>query len=115
MSQAAGRMRVASFNVQNLFERAVALVPSDWSKGRPALEAYARINRLLNRLVYTPADKAEIAELLRKLGLNKKDDGGKYAQLRQNRDDFLPGGRSGVGHGSRSSLMAAVIGSVGSS
>jgi hypothetical protein len=78
-------MRVASFNVENLFERASALVPSDWSKGRPALEAYAWINRLLNKLVYTPDDKTEIVQLLRKLGLNKKDDGGKYAHLRQNR------------------------------
>jgi hypothetical protein len=97
-------MRVASFNVENLFERAVALVPSDWSKGRPALEAYARINRLLNKLTYTNADKAEIVELLKKLGLNKKDDGGKYAQLRQNRGRLLT--RRKVGNGTRIEIVA---------
>jgi hypothetical protein len=36
-------MRIASFNVENLFERAKALVPSDSSKGKPALEAYDHI------------------------------------------------------------------------
>jgi endonuclease/exonuclease/phosphatase family metal-dependent hydrolase len=97
-------MRVASFNVENLFERAKALVPSDWSKGRPALEAYDRINRLLNKKQYTAEDKAEIKELLKKLGLNKKDDGGAYAQLRQNRGRLLT--RRKVGNGTRIEIVA---------
>jgi endonuclease/exonuclease/phosphatase family metal-dependent hydrolase len=97
-------MRVASFNVENLFERAKALVPSDWSKGRPALEAYDRINRLLNKLVYTADDKAEIKELLRRLGLNKKDDGGTYARLRQNRGRLLK--RRKVGNATRIEIVA---------
>lgn len=75
-------MRIASYNDENLFERAKALAERDWEKGRPALEAYTRINTLLNEAVYTPADKSEIRNLLRKLGLAKKDDGGTFAQLR---------------------------------
>lgn len=109
-------MRVASFNVENLFERASALVPSDWSKGRPALEAYSRLNRLLNKLKYSDADKAEIVELLKKLGLNKRDDGGKYAQLRQNRGRLLV--RRKVGNSTRIEIVAegaAPPGSAGSS
>ena len=78
-------MRVASFNLENVFERAKALAGQDWDRGRPALEAYARINSLLNETVYTEADKREIRTLLRKLGLAKKDDGGPFALLRQNR------------------------------
>jgi endonuclease/exonuclease/phosphatase family metal-dependent hydrolase len=77
-------VRVASFNVENLFERAKALAEQDWEKGRPALEAYARINALLDKTVYSPSDKSEIRKLLRRLGLAKKDDGGTFAQLRQN-------------------------------
>ena len=97
-------MRIASFNVENLFERAKALVPSDWSKGKPALEAYYRIDLLLNKKVYSKEDKTEIAQLLRKLGLGKKDDGGPYAQLRQNRGRLLT--RRKVGNGTRIEIVA---------
>jgi hypothetical protein len=51
-----------------------------WEDGREILERYARINQLLNKTVYSPTDKAEIKDLLRKLGVAKKDDGGRYAQ-----------------------------------
>jgi hypothetical protein len=91
-------VRIASFNVENLYERAKALVPSDWSKGRPALEAYDRINRLLNKRVYSAEDKREIAKLLRTLGLAKRDDAGTYAQLRQNRGRLLKRRKVGNGH-----------------
>jgi hypothetical protein len=97
-------VRIASFNVENLFERAKALVPSDWSKGRPALEAYDRINRLLNKRVYSAEDKREIAKLLRTLGLAKRDDAGTYAQLRQNRGRLLK--RRKVGNGTRIEIVA---------
>jgi hypothetical protein len=97
-------VRIASLNVENLFERAKALKSSDWSKGRPALEAYDRINRLLNRQVYLTDDKKEIAKLLRALGLGKKDDGGTYAQLRQNRGRLLT--RKKVGNGTRIEIIA---------
>jgi len=81
-------MRVASFNVENLFDRAKAMKLA-WEDGREILERYARINQLLNKPVYTDEDKKEIKDLLRKLGLAKKDDGGKYALLRQIRGRLL--------------------------
>ncbi len=55
-------------------------------------------------MVYTADDKAEIAQILRKLGLNKKDDGGTYAQLRQNRGRLLT--RRKVGNGTRIEIVA---------
>ena len=61
----------------------------DWDDGRVVLERYARINQLLNKSVYTDEDKSEIKDLLRKLGLAKKDDGGRYAELRQVRGRLL--------------------------
>jgi endonuclease/exonuclease/phosphatase family metal-dependent hydrolase len=97
-------MRVASFNVENLFERAKALAQQDWDRGRPALEAYTRINALLNKTVYTEADKAAIRELLRKLGLAKTDDGGRFALLRQNRGRLLV--RRKTGSGTRLNIVA---------
>jgi endonuclease/exonuclease/phosphatase family metal-dependent hydrolase len=78
-------MRIASFNVENMFERAKALSFPTWDAGRPTLERHARINSLLNEPVYGPAEKTEIIALLKDLGLAKKDDGGRFAQLRQNR------------------------------
>jgi endonuclease/exonuclease/phosphatase family metal-dependent hydrolase len=78
-------MRIASFNVENLFDRVRAMDPEDRARGRPVLEAYAEINNLLGNTSYGEEDKTRIVELLNKLGLGKKDDGGAYAQLRQNR------------------------------
>jgi endonuclease/exonuclease/phosphatase family metal-dependent hydrolase len=81
-------LRIASFNVENLFDRARAMKLA-WKDGREILDRYARINQLLNKPVYTDEDKTEIKDLLRKLGLAKKDDGGKYAELRQIRGRLL--------------------------
>ncbi len=82
-------MRIASFNVENLFQRAKALDPEDWEAGRPALEQYARVNALLEEPVYTEQIKQEVATLLIALGLSEKDDGGEYAILRQNHDHLV--------------------------
>jgi len=88
-------MRIGSFNVESLFDRAIALSSSDWSQGRPILEAHARVNSLLNEPIYTDSVKAEILRLLRDLGVDKTDAGGKFARLRQNRGHLLKrsGGR----------------------
>lgn len=88
-------MRIASFNVENMFERAKALNLPTWEEGRPTLERHARINELLNTAVYGADDKAEIVKLLKELGLAKKDDGGEFAQLRQNRGHLLKRPQSG--------------------
>src|SRR5215472_1619012 len=82
-------MRVASFNVENLFERATALDQPTWSDGRRALELHALVNGLLNKKTYTQADKNAIVKALTELGLGKSDDGGKFAVLRQNRGHLL--------------------------
>jgi type I restriction enzyme R subunit len=81
-------VRVASFNVENLFERARAL-QLDWDEGRAILERYARINQLLNKPVYSDEDKSEIKELLRQLGLARSDVGARYAELLQVRGRLL--------------------------
>src|SRR5713101_7584113 len=82
-------MRLASFNLESLFDRAKALNQKTWAEGRPILEEVARLNELFAKPVYTPADKTKIVEALTKLGLAKKDDGGKFALLRQNHGKLL--------------------------
>jgi len=82
-------MRIASFNVENLFERAKAFNLQDKDAVRVVLEQYARINDLFNQPAYNKADKAEMVDLLAKLGLTERDDGGEFALLRQNRGRLL--------------------------
>ena len=82
-------MRVAAFNVENLFERAIALNLPTWEEGRRTLETQAEVNGLLNKPTYSSADKARIVQLLAELGLASSDDGGKFARLRQIRGNLL--------------------------
>jgi endonuclease/exonuclease/phosphatase family metal-dependent hydrolase len=82
-------MRIASYNVENLFDRAKALALPTWADGRVILEQHARINELFNEPVYTPAIKTEILAILTALGLRGRDDGGQYAFLRQNRGRLI--------------------------
>jgi endonuclease/exonuclease/phosphatase family metal-dependent hydrolase len=88
-------MRIASFNVENLFERAKALNLATWAQGRRALERHAQINRLLNKATYRTADETRIAELLTALGLDKSDEGHDFARLRQNKGKLLKRPRAG--------------------
>jgi endonuclease/exonuclease/phosphatase family metal-dependent hydrolase len=68
-------MRLASFNVENMFDRAKAMNMDTWAEGRPALEAHAELNRLFNQATYSDADKARMLALLDAQGLLRKDDG----------------------------------------
>lgn len=81
-------MRLASFNVENLFARPRVLHRGDWAEGRDVLEAYSRTAALLEEPVYTPAIKAQIVEGLRDLKLASADEN-KYVILRQNRSKFV--------------------------
>ena len=82
-------MRIASFNVESLFARPVAMNLKTWADGKHVLEWFAQLNALLNKDVYTAQDKAGIFELLKKLELDKDDGGKRWAVLRQNRGKLL--------------------------
>ncbi|MBP0465940.1 endonuclease/exonuclease/phosphatase family protein [Roseomonas sp. PWR1] len=81
-------MRLAAFNVENLFARARAMNGEDWQDGRRILEDFARFNALIGKPAYSAADKRRMAELLEALGLGRADDA-EYVRLRRNRGDFL--------------------------
>ena len=87
-------MRIASFNVENLFARAKALNLQSWAAGKPVLAAQAEVNALLEEPVYTDAAKARILELLATLGLQRSDDS-EFVRLRKIRGQLLRRPRSG--------------------
>ncbi len=84
-----GLMRIASYNVENLFTRAKVLNLDTWAEGRAVLEHFAELNGLFEKDAYAAEDKTRMLALMRLLGIEKKDDGGKFVTLRQNRGQLL--------------------------
>ncbi|MGP3591910.1 endonuclease/exonuclease/phosphatase family protein [Vagococcus sp. WN89Y] len=81
-------MRLASYNVENLFDRAKAMNQESWEQGKPILEAFAALNKLLGEIVYTPEMKEKMVVLMNELGLRKSDTG-PFVILRRNRGKLL--------------------------
>lgn len=91
-------VRIASFNVENLFERPKAFNTADWSIGRPALNAYQQVNTLFANTTYSSADKEQIRDLLVELDIYARNSSGairrrrtqspRWAWLRKNRGTF---------------------------
>jgi endonuclease/exonuclease/phosphatase family metal-dependent hydrolase len=88
-------MRLASFNVENLFNRASVMNLDDWNEGRPVLDAVAALTDLLEQPVYSAADKTRIITLLTTLGLSASDTG-PYVILRRNRGSLVARRNSGL-------------------
>lgn len=92
-------VRIASFNVENLFARPKAFNTLNWSVGKPVLDAYREVNALIVQAAYSAADKVKIRDLLVKLDIYTTTDGHgpirrkdtkspKWAWLRKNRGTF---------------------------
>ncbi|MCO6416574.1 endonuclease/exonuclease/phosphatase family protein [Siccirubricoccus sp. KC 17139] len=77
-------MRLASYNVENLFERARALNLMDRAATKRLLEAQAGLNATFRKPDYTATDRRKMAKWLEVLGLGRADES-KDAILRQNR------------------------------
>lgn len=98
-------VRLATFNVENLFARAKALNLSTWAQGQPVLAAFDRFNTVAAHAEYTETDKAEMLTALAVLEILKHDSAGRlvlnpdpfsaWALLRENRGDFLKQPRNG--------------------
>src|SRR5215208_5381917 len=87
-------MRIASLNVENLFSRIRAMNLESWSGGREILAEYSRLNTILQKPVYTKANKRAILASIERLDLNRRDES-KFVILRQNRGRLLKKPRSG--------------------
>lgn len=97
-------MRLAAFNVENLFERARVLNQSQWvdagpgasrfEPGKAVLDAYSALSAILAQPRYSEADKVRIIELLGKLDLLKSDES-QFVILRRNRGVLIRRPRDG--------------------
>ena len=87
-------MRIASYNVENLFARAKALNQDSWAAGRPVLQAHAELSQLLQEDNYDDAVKTRILLLLDKLGLTRSDES-EFVRLRKIRGQLLKRPKSG--------------------
>ena len=87
-------MRIASYNVENMFRRAVALNFLSPDDGRPILTEYAKLNNLLQEPEYKTPTKNKILASLEKLGLKKSNES-KFAILRENHGHLLKRPTSG--------------------
>ena len=87
-------MRLAVFNVENLFDRPRAMNLETWSEGRRVLERYAALNKLLGQVSYSATDKHRMVRLMIELGLEHSDTG-PFVVLRRNRGKLLKRAREG--------------------
>lgn len=85
-------MRLATFNVENLFDRPRVMNLDTWAEGKSILENYADLNTLLGELDYTLDMKAQMVKLMVEIGLAKSDKT-KFVILRHNRGKLLKRGK----------------------
>lgn len=82
-------MRLATFNVENMFERTKAMNLSTWAEGKGVLEDFKRLNELIQEENYTEDIKAELLDIMnRHKGLVAKKES-KFIILRDIRGRFL--------------------------
>ena len=81
-------MRVAAFNVENLFDRPKAFNDSGNSDRISALEKCAALNSLFEKSTYSLADKNEMLSLMSDLGVQNNDNG-KYVIIRKIRGKLI--------------------------
>jgi endonuclease/exonuclease/phosphatase family metal-dependent hydrolase len=91
-------IRIASYNIENLFARPKAFDSADWTIGEPILAAYREVNALFQNADYSAADLARIRDLLVTLDIYAVNDQGavrrkrsadpRWAWLRKNRGSF---------------------------
>jgi endonuclease/exonuclease/phosphatase family metal-dependent hydrolase len=88
-------MRLASYNVENLFNRAKIMNSTgNWAAGKAVLEGFAELNSLLGAPTYSMAAKTRMISLFDALGLAASDTGD-YVILRRNRGALLKRPRGG--------------------
>lgn len=89
-------MRLATFNVENMFERAAIMNLPTWAEGKAVLEDFDRLNDLINQAIYSEDDKAEMLEIMgRHRGLLTQGVS-KYIRLRDIRGKLMRKPKSGT-------------------
>lgn len=86
-------MKIASYNVENLFDRAKAF-NSDTAAALEVPKKEAELNSIFQQAVYSPADKTRILELMKDLGILRSDEG-PFVLLRKIRGKLIRRPQSG--------------------
>ncbi len=86
-------MRIASYNVENLFDRAKAF-NDDSSEAQKAISLESELNSLFQKSEYKTADKTRMLAIMSELGILKVDEG-PFVILRKNRGDFVKRKKNG--------------------
>ena len=84
-------MRVATFNVENLFSRVHAMNSDDPAKTTVVLAAVAELQRLIEQPVYCEADKQRMLAILQE---HKATDTSGHSFSRKRAGGFTPTARS---------------------
>src|SRR5919108_5302133 len=82
-------MRLATFNVENMFERAKAMNLETWADGKEVLADFQRLNELVQLDVYTDTVKSELLDIMKRhRGLTTQGES-KFLRLRDIRGKLL--------------------------
>lgn len=83
-------MKIASFNVENLFDRSKAMNLPTLAEGTPILKDYSRLNELVQRSTYSAAAKQEMLTIMgRHAGLLGPNKASKFIILRDIRGQLF--------------------------
>jgi hypothetical protein len=82
-------MRIATFNVEKLFNRPAAKNLPTWKEGQPALDAAAELNALFNKETYSAADNKRMLKLLGNWGLLATRGTNKFLCMRKTRGSLV--------------------------
>ena len=62
-------MKLATFNVENMFDRPKAMNQETWAEGEKILKPYKDLNSLISKDQYTDADKQDMLKCMQDLGI----------------------------------------------
>ncbi len=84
-------MKIAAFNVENLFDRAKAFNSDDPTAHQQVLDDHAELNKLFEKDIYTAADKARMLVLIERLGMLHRDEGSNatFTRIRKIRGQLI--------------------------
>ncbi len=82
-------MRLAAFNIENMFERAIALNLEDWHQGSAILEDFKQLNELIQHDVYTEEIKTNLLTIMSRYGGLLTNGENKFLRLREVRGKLI--------------------------
>jgi endonuclease/exonuclease/phosphatase family metal-dependent hydrolase len=82
-------VRIAAFNVENLFTRPVAMDYETFATGQPYLDAFHTLNSIFAKAQYSDQDKATILKLMKEHGLHVTRPKNKHLEFRKIRGQLL--------------------------